>query len=144
MEDRTIHPSMKSVWAAYLVAIAIAIAGMWAVYRYAQDQPHWLYLIPLIALLPPLNMHLRRRMITLIFHDGHLTLESGALSRTRRTVDMAKIQDVTVMQTFGQRLMGVGDLRLESAGESGAMGIRNIDRPREIANSILASSKKGQ
>jgi uncharacterized membrane protein YdbT with pleckstrin-like domain len=143
MEDRTIHPSMKAVWAAYLLAIAIAAAGMWAIYRYAQDQPRWLYLIPLIALLPPINMHLKRRVVTLRFHDGHLTLESGFLSRTRRTVDMAKIQDVTVLQTFGQRLMGVGDLRLESAGESGAMGINNLDSPREIADSIINSSKQG-
>jgi len=143
MEDCTIHPSMKSVWATYLLAIAIALAGEWAIRQYAQDQPRWLYLIPLIALLPPLNMQMKRRMVTLRIHDGHLTLESGFLSRTRRTVDMAKIQDVTVQQTFGQRLMGVGDLRLESAGESGAMGINNLDRPREIADSIINSSKQG-
>ena len=143
MEDCTIHPSMKSVWAAYLLAIAVVLAGEWAIRQYARDQPQWLYLVPLVALLPPLNMQMKRRMVTLRIHDGHLTLESGFLSRTRRTVDMAKIQDVTVQQTFGQRLMGVGDLRLESAGESGAMGINNLDRPREIADSIINSSKQG-
>jgi uncharacterized membrane protein YdbT with pleckstrin-like domain len=87
-------------------------------------------------------MHLKRRSVTLRFHDGHLTLENGYLSRTRRTVDLAKIQDVTVRQTIGQRLMGVGDLMLESAGESGAMGISNLDRPREIADAIIEGSKQ--
>jgi uncharacterized membrane protein YdbT with pleckstrin-like domain len=144
MEDRTIHPSMKTVWAAYLLAIVIALAAMWAISQYAQDPPTWLYLVPLIVLLPPLNMHLRRRTVTLRFHDDHLTLEAGFFSRTRRTVDMAKIQDVTVQQSFGQRLMGVGDLMLESAGESGAMGIKNLDSPREIADIIINSSKKSQ
>ena len=142
MEDRTIHPSMKSVWAAFVLAIAVAIAGMWLIYQYASTQPVWLYLIPLIALLPPLSMYSKRRAVTLRFHDDHLTLESGFLSRTRRTVDMAKIQDVTVRQTFGQRMMGVGDLLLESAGESGAMGIANLDRPRELADAIIETSKK--
>lgn len=143
MENRTIHPSMKTVWAAYLLAIVIAGAAMWAISQYAQDPPNWLYLVPLIVLLPPLSMHLRRRTVTLRFHDdGHLTLEAGFLTRTRRTVDMAKIQDVTVQQTFGQRLMGVGDLMLESAGESGAMGIKNVDQPRQIADIIINSSKK--
>src|SRR5260370_40505560 len=142
MEDRTIPPSMKSVWAAYTVAIAVAIAAAWAIYQYAGVQPAWLFLVPLIAFLPPLKMHLARRLITLRFHDDHLTLETGFFSRTRRTVDMAKIQDVTVQQTFGQRIMGVGDLMLESAGESGAMGIRNLDRPREIADAIINSSKR--
>ena len=145
MEDRTIHPSMKTVWAAYLLAIAIALAGMWVISKYTQNPPDWLYLVPWVALLPPLNMHLRRRTVTLRFHDdGHLTLEAGLASRTRRTLDMAKIQDVTVQQSFGQRLLGVGDLMLESAGESGAMGIKNLDRPREIADLIINSSKRPQ
>jgi hypothetical protein len=55
---------------------------------------------------------------------------------------MAKIQDVTVQQTFGQRVMDVGDLTLESAGESGSMGIKNLDRPRAIADAIINSSKR--
>jgi uncharacterized membrane protein YdbT with pleckstrin-like domain len=144
MEDATIHPTMKSVWAAYLVATAVLVASIWALYQYAQDQPRWIFFIPLIVLLPPLNMHLKRRMITLRFHDNHLTFETGFSSRTRRTVDMAKIQDVTVQQSFWQRIMNVGDLRLESAGESGAMGIRNLDRPRAIADAIINSSKRSQ
>jgi uncharacterized membrane protein YdbT with pleckstrin-like domain len=144
MEDRTLHPSMKSVWASYLLAIAIALAGMWAIHQYATDPAGWVYLIPLVVLLPPLNMQLNRRMLTLRFHDGHLTLETGLLSRTRRTVDVAKIQDVTVQQSLGQRIMGTGDLMLESAGESGAMSFRNLDSPREIADDIIASSKAAQ
>jgi uncharacterized membrane protein YdbT with pleckstrin-like domain len=133
---------MKSVWAAYLLAIVIVLAADWAIYTYEPDQPRWLMLIPLIALLPPLNMHAKRRLVTLRFHDDHLTLETGLLSRTRRTVDIAKIQDVTVQQTFGQRLMGVGDLMMESAGESGALSIKNLDSPREIADEIISSSKR--
>jgi uncharacterized membrane protein YdbT with pleckstrin-like domain len=142
MEDRTIRPSIKTVRAAYALAIVLALAGVWAICEHTQDSPRWLCFLPLIVLLFPLNMHLRRQAVTLRFHDGHLTLESGYLSRTRRTLDMAKIQDVTVQQTFGQRLIGVGDLMLESAGESGAMAIRNLDRPREIADEIIAASKR--
>jgi uncharacterized membrane protein YdbT with pleckstrin-like domain len=144
MEDRIIHPSMKSVWAAYLVAIAVIVVAMWTIYTYEQDKPRWLYFIPLIALLPPLNMHVKRRLITMRFHDDHLTIETGFFSRTRRTVDTAKIQDVTVQQTFGQRIIGVGDLILEDAGASGKMGIMNVDRPREIADIIINSSKRSR
>jgi uncharacterized membrane protein YdbT with pleckstrin-like domain len=81
-------------------------------------------------------------MISLRLHDDHLTLESGFLSRTRRTVDMAKIQDVTVRQTFGQRLLGVGDLILETAGESGRIGMANLDQPRIIADAIIEGAKR--
>lgn len=144
LEDRTIHPSMKTVWAAYVFSAALFGAGVWLYYEYAQDKPWWVLAILLIVFLPPIRMHVRRRLVTLRLHDGHLTIESGFFSTTRRTVDMAKIQDVTVKQTFGQRLLGVGDLMLEDAGEGGAMGMQNIDRPRQIADTIIAGSKKAQ
>ena len=142
MDDCTIRPTMKGVWAAYVIAALIFAAGIWAWYQYASDRSPWLMAIPLAAFWPALKMHLKRRLITLRLRDDHLTLESGFFSRTRRTVDMAKIQDVTVRQTFGQRLLGTGDLMLESAGESGAMSLHNIDHPREVADTIIAGSKR--
>jgi uncharacterized membrane protein YdbT with pleckstrin-like domain len=142
IEGVTIRPSMKTVWAAYALAIIVIAAGFWAYFQYADDKPRWLLAIPFIALLPPFKMHMARRLVSLRFQDDHLILETGFLSRTRRTVDTAKIQDVTVKQTLGQRLLGVGDLFLESAGESGRMSIANLDRPRDIADAIINSSKR--
>jgi uncharacterized membrane protein YdbT with pleckstrin-like domain len=142
IEGVTIRPSMKTVWAAYALAIIVIAVGFWAYFQYADDKPRWLLAIPFIALLPPLKMHMTRRLVSLRFQDDHLILETGFLSRTRRTVDTAKIQDVTVKQTLGQRLLGVGDLFLESAGESGRMSIANLDRPRDIADAIINSSKR--
>jgi uncharacterized membrane protein YdbT with pleckstrin-like domain len=142
MEDRIIRPSMKTVWFAYIIAFLVVGVGIWAYSAYGQRQPAWLMAIPLIVLVFPLRMHLKRRLITLRLQDHHLTLESGLFSRTRRTLDMAKIQDVTVNQTLGQRLLGVGDLMLEDSGKGGTMGIRNLDSPREVADSIIASSKR--
>src|SRR5580692_262865 len=142
MEDRTLRPSMKTVWATYALAIAIILAGIWAYFTYEPEWPPWVPAILLIILLPPIRMHLRRRIITLRLHDDHLTLETGFLSRTRRTVDMAKIQDVTVRQSLGQRLLGVGDLMLESAGEGGRITIANLNSPRALADEIIESSKR--
>jgi uncharacterized membrane protein YdbT with pleckstrin-like domain len=134
---------MKTVWAAYGLVVLIILAGFWAYFQYEQPNwPAWVPAILLILLLPPIRMHMKRRMITLRLHDEHLTLETGFLSRTRRTVDMAKIQDVTVRQSLGQRLLGVGDLMLESAGEGGRMAIANLDSPRALADEIIESSKR--
>lgn len=133
---------MKTVWFAYVVAVVIVLAGIWAWFKYEPDGQPWVPAILLIVLIPPIRMHFGRRMISMRLHDDHLTLETGFLSRTRRTVDMAKIQDVTVRQSLGQRILGVGDLMMESAGEAGAMAIANLDNPRAIADEILASSRR--
>src|SRR3569832_237630 len=135
---------MKTVWAAYVFADLDVLVGIWAYYKYEADTwPAWVPAILLVLLIPPIRMHFSRRMISMRFHEDHLTVETGLLSRTRRTVDVAKIQDVTVRQTLGQRLLGVGDLVLERAGESGAMAIANLDNPRSIADQILAASSRG-
>jgi uncharacterized membrane protein YdbT with pleckstrin-like domain len=144
MEGAVIRSSMKTVWACWFLAILIVIAGAWAVFTYGSGEPRWLYTLPLIALLPPLRMQFSRSLTTLRLQNDHLTLESGFLSRTRRTVDTAKIQDVTVRQSVGQRILNTGDLTLESAGESGRISIRNLDRPRAIADAILNSAKQGR
>jgi uncharacterized membrane protein YdbT with pleckstrin-like domain len=142
MEDYTLRPSMKTVWAAYTLAIIILIAAIWALVEYAPASPHWVLALPLVVLIPPAKMHLSRRLLTLRFHDDHLTIESGFFSRVRRTIDTAKIQDVTVKQTLGQRLLGTGDISLESAGEHSAVYIANLDRPRVVADAILHSAKR--
>jgi putative membrane protein len=142
MEDRVIHPSMKAVYAGYLLAIVVAGAAMWAIRQYATNPPAWLYAVPLVLLIAPIKAHIQKMTVTLKFHEDHLTMETGLFSRTRRTVDTAKIQDVTVRQSFGQRLVGVGDLVLEDSGETGGMSMPGIDRPRQIADEITASSKR--
>jgi uncharacterized membrane protein YdbT with pleckstrin-like domain len=133
---------MKTVWLAYGLAALILTGGFWLYYEYGQNQPAWLMAVPLFAFLPAVKMHLERRQVTVRLIDDHLILESGFLSRMQRTVDTAKIQDVTVKQTFGQRILGVGDLRLESAGESGSMAIANLDRPYQIADAIIKSARR--
>jgi len=142
MEELIVRPSMKTVWAGYVLALIIFIACVWAYYQYLTDKPAWLMAIPLIAFLPPLRTHIKRRLVSMRLFEGHLTVESGFFSRTRRTVDVAKIQDVTLSQSLGQRILGVGDLRLESAGESGAMAMRNVDHPRKIADLVLEVAKR--
>ncbi len=144
MEDRTIHPSIKGVMAVDLLASAITIGGIYAIYRYADNPPGWAYAIPAIILIWPVILHLKRLTVTLRFRDDHLTLETGLFSRTRRTVDTAKIQDVTVQQSFGQRLMSVGDLRFEDSGAGGGMVISGVDNPRELADLIINSSKRSR
>jgi uncharacterized membrane protein YdbT with pleckstrin-like domain len=142
MQDRTIRQSMKTVWMAYIIAIALVFAGVGVYYMYGQDYPKWLMALPLVFLLWPIRMHVKRLLVSLRLHDDHLTVESGFFSRTRRTLDLAKVQDVTVRQSLGQRLLGVGDLMLETAGEAGALGIPNLDSPRALADEIIAGSKR--
>lgn len=140
-QRRVVRPSMKPVWAAYAFAMIVILAAWFGYFAFLSDQSIWLLAAPLILLLPALGRHVRQRSVVLTLEGDHLTLESGLLAQTRRTLDMAKVQDVMVRQKLRQRLLGVGDLCLETAGETGGLGIAAIDNPRAVAEEILRVSR---
>ncbi len=79
----------------------------------------------------------RWRSTRLTIEDGKLRHETGILSKSSRTMELKKVQDVRVDQSFAQRLMGMGDLTVETAGESSRITMAGIDRPRRVADKIL-------
>jgi len=48
-----------------------------------------------------------------------------------------------VHQRAGQRMFGVGDLSIETAGEASRLTIPEIDRPQQIADYINNLSRSG-
>ena len=64
------------------------------------------------------------------------------MSKSTRTMDLSRIQDVRVEQSILQRLRGIGNVSIETAGESGRLVMPNIDEPHAVAEYILESSRK--
>ena len=146
MPERVFRPSMKFVTAWYVVVLLITLAAIYADRRYLSDKPAWFMASPLILWLIPLRMHVKRRLVKLIIRNDRLGYESGMLSKTTRTMDLTKVQDVRVQQTVSGRLFGVGDLTVQTAGsgEGGSIVMESLDRPQEVADLILDLSRKSE
>lgn len=141
-EHRVVRPSVKLVAASYAITL-VAIAGAaYFVYGYRGQEFNPWHLLALLLLLIPLRKHIKTRMVSLALDSDHLTYEAGLFGRSRRTVDLSKVQDVTVSQTIGQRVLGTGDLRVETAGQNSAITMDGIDGPRAFADAILRRSKE--
>src|ERR1700738_3181236 len=132
-EHRVVRPSVKLVAAAYVFTLLVIGGAAYGLYGYLEKEFNPWHLLVFLLLLIPIRKHLQTRMVSLALDNDHLTWESGMLSRSRRTVDLSKVQDVTVRQTMGQRMVGIGDLTLETAGESSAIVMQGIDNPRGVA-----------
>jgi len=66
-----------------------------------------MYLPPFLLLWP--LMRWMRRLITKATLTGdRLRYETGALTRSERTIQLSKVQDVRVEQRIAQRIFGVG------------------------------------
>ena len=138
-----LRPSIKLIKLVYIVSLiaAVAIAG-YLLSMHDRDDRLWaLLLIPAIAILFAAIRHLRRRLTKLTVLEDRLRYEAGLFSKTTRTIELAKVQDVRVDQTLGQRLLNIGDLSLESAGGTSRIVMQSIDRPQEAADHILELSR---
>ncbi len=69
--------------------------------------------------------------------DGRLRYESGIASKTTRTLELARIQDVTVEQSLGDRMLGLGAITIVTAGENGSIRMEQVDGPQRVAEKIL-------
>ena len=149
MSKIIIRPTMKFIYVGYAVvflivaaAVAAAISVPWPPWIPSPLQP-WIPFLPALLLFWPLKCHLRNRLTMMTILDDKLRYETGFLGKTTRTILMSRVQDLTVHQRIGQRIFGVGDLSIETAGESSRLTIPEIDRPQEIADHINELAQRG-
>lgn len=148
MSDLTIRPTMKFIKVG-AIAAAIAFAGLEVLYfthfgccGYPAGAA-WLVAFPLLVFVWPLSRWLRRQSTKATVTAERLRYETGVLSRTTRNIQLAKLQDARVEQRLLQRLLGVGDLSLETAGEASRLTIPNVDNPQALADEIMNRAQAG-
>ncbi len=145
MADIVIRPSMKFIKAGYVCALLVVCAAVIVHYKYLVDQyPQqkypWLPIVSLLVLLWPIKRHLQRQTVKLTIAGDKLRYETGLASKSMRIIQLSKVQDVRVIQSFGQRIFGVGNISIETAGENSRLVVANLDGPRELAEQITDAS----
>lgn len=139
MPDKRILPTFKFVRLGYIAAGAVVAAALAAWAAGLLPSPY----IPAaccLLLLWPLARHVRRRFTLITIAGDKLRYETGMMARSTRSIQLSKIQDVRVDQTLGQRMFGVGSISIETAGETSRLTMHNVDRPQEVADSIMDAS----
>jgi uncharacterized membrane protein YdbT with pleckstrin-like domain len=137
-----VRPSTKLLKLSYVLAAAL-VFGI-AVFNSRRDEAlNWLYIVPGLILVWTAVKHFVRRFQTMTIAGSRLRYESGIVSRSTRTLELTRVQDVVVEQTFTQRLLRVGAISIETAGERSRLVMNGIDRPREVADLILDTAHKG-
>lgn len=137
-----IRPALIFVLIRYLLA-AVVTVGMVVGYFYLDDRfpgaiPWWVVLMASAsAFASPIYRHILRQREVYTLTTTRMEFSYGILSKVRRSIPLSKIQDVTVTRTALERLVGIGDIVIDSAAESGRIPLRNIAQPERYANLIL-------
>jgi uncharacterized membrane protein YdbT with pleckstrin-like domain len=141
--DLTILPTAKFIKLGAVLA-AIVVVGLEVLYwTQWNDGPRWVMALPLLFMLWPAVRYFQRQYTKATITGDRLRYESGLASRSTRNIQLSKIQDVRVDQRVMQRIFGVGNLSIETAGESSRLTLMNVDKPQELADEIMNRVPKG-
>jgi uncharacterized membrane protein YdbT with pleckstrin-like domain len=145
VSDLTIRPTAKFIMAR-LIVTALVFLGLEILYFTTLREKEglgWLpWILPLIFV-PVLLRAMRRRFTTVTIVGDRLRYEVGMFAKSTRTIQLPKVQDVRVDQHFLQRLLNVGNLSIETAGEASRLTIPDVDNPQVLADAILDHSQHG-
>ena len=131
-----ISPAFYGILAQYFFALLLAV-GVTAGMAYLKI-PLWIALaISAVFFIRPIYHHIKHNHTIYKLTTVKVEIESGLFSKTSRNVPLRHIQDVTVSQTFGERMIGVGDVVIDSAAVGGKILMPNIKDPRKYSEMIL-------
>ncbi len=142
--DLIIRPTMKFVYAGAVLA-AIVFIGLevaWFSTR-GPDAPGWTAAVPALILLWPAARWVRRQCTKTTVSGDRLRYEVGLASRSTRTIQLSKIQDVRVDQGAIDRLWDVGNISIETAGETSRLTLTHVDSPQRLADEIMTRAQHG-
>ncbi len=138
-----IRQSIKGVRAGYLLCLLLelAVLVLWLMDKLPIPALAAAVLPALLAVFVVIR-HIQRRMTRITISSDRLHYETGLVSKSTRTVELAKVQDVRVNMTLAQRVFNIGNVSLETAGSSSKIIMESIDRPQEVANHILDMARQ--
>jgi membrane protein YdbS with pleckstrin-like domain len=139
-----IRQSSKLIVAGYILfaLVELGILILWLATDRHPDIPLSIpLLLPAVLLVFLAIRHVRRLATKMIVEGDRLQYEEGIFSKSTRTIELAKVQDVRVDQTLAQRVFNVGNLSVETAGGSSRIAIPSIDRPNDAARHMLDLAK---
>ena len=72
---------------------------------------------------------------------GRVIRRSGLVGRTASAIPLERITDVRTRQSAVRRLVGAGDLHIESAGSTGSLTFRDVPHPEAVQRAVLECTR---
>jgi uncharacterized membrane protein YdbT with pleckstrin-like domain len=137
-----VSPSAKLLKPFYWAAAIIAGLIFFYSNNTGTDSLYPLLILPAAIVIWTLMRQLQLRYTKLSVSGGKLRYETGMMSRSVRTMEISKVQDVRVDQSFMDRLLNLGTIAIETAGEASGLTMAGVEDPQEVADSILEAARK--
>jgi len=119
------------VWAAVFSLILTAAVAL------AQFSFQYAVIAATVFFIPPVIRHIRLKRTVYTLTNVKIEIQSGIFATSTRNIPLRHVQDVTVTETLKERMIGIGDVLIDSAAVEGKIRMNNIKNPRKYADMIL-------
>lgn len=79
-----------------------------------------------------------------VLTSDRLIYRTGVLAKHGREIPLERINDISFHQTVIERMLGTGDLMIESAGERGQEAFADIPKPSKVQNVLYAEMERSK
>lgn len=127
-----------------VAALAAVIAGaIAALVQHVAGWADWVLLGVLgLAALWLVGRYLRWVTTRLVVTSSRIVDRRGILGRTAREIPLSAVADIGYHQSIFERLIGAGDVLIESAGHDGREVFPDLPRPAAIHNEIFSCMQR--
>jgi uncharacterized membrane protein YdbT with pleckstrin-like domain len=148
-DDETVIDELRPHWRVLLAPAFWTILCVGAIIAAFQVRTPPAWLIPTSVLLsllfflglavPPI---VRRWFTMYVLTTERIVVRSGVISRAGSEIPLESISNVLFSQSIVERLLGYGDVLLESAGESGQSRLRNVPDPEAFQSKVYGARER--
>ena len=121
-----------------IFAVAVVVVG--SVVALVEDVPHWaeiaLAVLLVLCLVWLLGRYIKWVTTSFVVTTERLIMRKGVLRRTVREILLDRLTDITYNQTLLDRIMGCGNILLESPGRDSPETFPDLPHPVRIQNEI--------
>jgi membrane protein YdbS with pleckstrin-like domain len=132
----SITPAFYEVLPSYLVAIALSLIVTAGV-AYARGSLGIALIAAVVLFIRPIIRHMRLKRTVYTLTGAKLEIRTGIFSKDTKNIPLRHIDNVEVSETLKERLIGIGDVLIDSAALDTKMVMNNVKNPRKYADMIM-------
>lgn len=134
-------------WSYMIGSIGMVGLGVFAFIVIAVISLHyaWAGLIVIaLTLLGSVGNYLRWQTTQFVLTSSRIVVRQGILSKHGLEIPLDRVMNISYHQTIWERILGTGDLVVESAGEDGHQVFTDVAKPAHVQNMIYKLAERDQ
>ena len=96
----------------------------------------------IVSFVPAIIRHIKHIHTIFTLTSVKIEISEGLFSKTTRNIPLRHIQDVSVRENFKERILGIGDIILDTPSMETGLIMKNVNNPRYYADLIIEQLEK--